>query len=129
MIFNTAKYPGNATARTRLQAFFARGGGYIGAGTNGARFLTDGGLVTGLVASDARGNGRSGIVYWDNTGGPASIITAAYPARDTAIVDPPTWLASVPSHVHRRRPAPGRGLLRRRAMAERRRERCGGRPR
>ena len=59
----------NATARARLQAFFAAGGGYIGAGANGANFLTAGGQVTGLTAATRSGNGRSGIVYWNNEAG------------------------------------------------------------
>jgi zinc carboxypeptidase len=102
VIFNVgSNYPGNtpanATARARLAAFFANGGGYIGGQSAGANFLTAGGQVTGLVAANRAGNGRSGIIYWDNVGGAASVITGAYPARDTAIVDPPTWLTSVPA--------------------------------
>jgi hypothetical protein len=101
VIFSTANYPanttGNATARARLAAFFAAGGGYVGGGANGANFLTNGALVTGLTAGTRSGNGRSGIIFWNNTGGADSPITGAYPATDTAIVDPPTWLATVPS--------------------------------
>jgi hypothetical protein len=101
VIFSTANYPantaGNATARARLAAFFAAGGGYIGGGANGAAFVTNGGLQTGLATGNRGGNGRSGIVYWNNTGGVASLITGAYPAQDTAIMDPPTWLTTVPT--------------------------------
>jgi len=102
VIYNTgSNYPGNTPAnaqgRARLAAFFANGGGYVGAQTAGANFLTGGAQVTGLTAANRGGNGRSGIIYWDNTGGPGSIITGAYPARDTAIVDPPTWLTAVPA--------------------------------
>jgi hypothetical protein len=106
VIFSTANYPantaGNATARSRLAAFFAAGGGYIGGGTGGASFLTNGGLVTGLTAITSTppgqsSNGRSGIVWWTNTGGVNSPITGAYPPRDTAIVDPPTWFTAVPA--------------------------------
>jgi zinc carboxypeptidase len=101
VIFSTANYPantpGNATARARLAAFFAAGGGYIGGGSAGATFITNGGLATGLTAATRGGNGRSGIVFWDNTGGAASPITGAYPSRDTAIVDPPTWFTAVPA--------------------------------
>ena len=101
VVFSTANYPnntpGNATARARLAAFFAAGGGYIGGGSGGAQFITNGGLATGLTAATRAGNGRSGIVFWDNTGGAASPITGAYPSRDTAIVDPPTWFTAVPS--------------------------------
>ena len=100
VIYNTGGYPantaGNATVRARLAAFFAGGGGYIGSGPNGASFLVNGGQTAGLAAANNGGNGRSGIVYWDNTGGPASVITGAYPARDTMIVDPPTWFSAVP---------------------------------
>jgi Zinc carboxypeptidase len=98
VIWNTGAYPSaaNPVARSRLQAFFAAGGGYIGAGANGANFLTTGSLVTGLSAVTRSGNGRSAIVHWDNNGGPASPITGAAPARDTAIMDPPTWFTSVP---------------------------------
>ena len=101
VIFSTANYPANtpanATARARLAAFVAAGGGYIGGGSAGATFITNGGLATGLTAATRGGNGRSGIVFWDNTGGAASPITGAYPSRDTAIVDPPTWFTTVPA--------------------------------
>lgn len=110
VIFSTANYPtntaANATARARLANFFANGGGFIGGGAvnvggvtipAGAAFLTNGGLVSGLTGAARSGNGRSGIVYWNNTGGVNSPITGAYPAQDTAIVDPPTWLTAVPS--------------------------------
>ena len=101
VIFSTANYPantpGNAIARARLAAFFAASGGYIGGGSAGATFITNGGLATGLTAATRGGNGRSGIVFWDNTGGAASPITGAYPSRDTAIVDPPTWFTAVPA--------------------------------
>ena len=102
VVFSTANYPANtpanATARARLAAFFAAGGGYIGGGANGAvPSSRTAGLATGLTAATCSGNGRSGIVFWDNTGGAASPITGAYPTRDTAIVDPPTWFTAVPS--------------------------------
>jgi hypothetical protein len=101
VIFSTAGYPantpGNATARARLAAFFAAGGGYVGGGANGANFLTAGGQVTGLTAATRSGDGRSGIIYWDNVGGASSPVVGAYPARDTAIVDPPTWFTSTPA--------------------------------
>ncbi len=101
VVFSTATYPANtpanAPARARLAAFFAAGGGYVGGGSGGAQFITNGGLATGLTATTRSGNGRSGIVFWDNTGGAASPITGAYPSRDTAIVDPPTWFTGIPS--------------------------------
>ena len=102
LLYNaTTNYPvntaANATSRARLAAFFAGGGGYIGGQLNGSAFLANGQQVTGLTAANAAGNGRSGIVFWDNTGGANSVITGAMPARDTAIVDPPTWLSAVPA--------------------------------
>ncbi len=97
IVFNQAGWPAGATARSRLTAFFAGGGGYVGTGVNGAAFLNASGEVSGLTASSRSGSGRSGIVLWDNTGGSSSPITGAYPARDTAIMDPPTWLTAVPS--------------------------------
>jgi hypothetical protein len=100
LVFNTAGWPtaaNVATVRTRLQAFFAGGGGYIGAGANGANFLSSSALVTGLTAASRTGNGRSGIVGWNNEGGPNSPIVGAFPAQDTAIMDPPTWFTSIPA--------------------------------
>ena len=116
VIYNaTSAYPSatgtNARpiARARLAAFFAAGGGYLGGQLNGANFLRDGAQVTGLTAANNQGNGRSGIVYWDNAGGASSVITGAMPARDTIIVDPPTWLTAVPAtlSVDGRLPASG----------------------
>lgn len=99
VVFNTGAYPSaaNPTARARLQAFFAAGGGYIGAGANGANFLTTGTQVTGLTAATRGGNGRSGIVYWDNIGGAGSPIVGPYAPRNTAIMDPPTWFTATPA--------------------------------
>ena len=99
IVFNQAGWPdrGAMAARARLTAFFAAGGGYIGTGANGAAFLTASGQVAGLTAAARAGDGRSGIVQWDNTGGADSPIIGAYPARDTAIMDPPTWLTAVPA--------------------------------
>ena len=99
VIFNTGAYPAasNVTGRARLTAFFAGGGGYIGAGANGANFLVSGTQVANLIPASRTGSGRSGIVYWDNTGGVNSPVTGTYPARDTMIVDPPTWFTSTPA--------------------------------
>ena len=98
VIFNTGGYPAasNVTGRARLQAFFASGGGYIGAGTNGAAFLTAATLVSGLTAASRTGNGRSGIVQWNNEGGVNSPIVGSFPTQDTAIMDPPTWFTAIP---------------------------------
>ncbi len=68
VVFNQAGWPAGATARARLTSFFANHGGYLGAGTGGTAFLTSAGQVAGLTAASRGGNGRSGIVYWDNVG-------------------------------------------------------------
>jgi hypothetical protein len=98
VIWNTGGWPGTTlpTARARLTAFFAAGGGYMGAGPNGAAFLVSGAETSGLTVSTNGGNGRSGIVRWLNEGS-ASPIAGAYPAEDTYIVDPPSWFTAVPA--------------------------------
>jgi hypothetical protein len=112
LIFNVGSgWPGNETARARLNAFFAAGGGYIGGQSTGSNFLISSGQVSGLaVDSDSGdGSGFSGILFWDNTGGADSVITGVYPSRDTMIADPPTWLTGVPGtmSVDARLPATG----------------------
>ncbi|HET9323000.1 MAG TPA: M14 family zinc carboxypeptidase [Gaiellaceae bacterium] len=97
VVFNTATWPTGTTARARLTAFFAAGGGYLGALTNGAGFLTAAGQVTGLTAANRGGAGRSGIVYWNNSASGTGLITGAYRGQDTAIMDPPTWFTGVPA--------------------------------
>jgi Zinc carboxypeptidase len=99
VVYNTAGWPAGATARARLTAFFAAGGGYLGAGSNGAGFLsaTSSGQLPGLTTATSSGGGQSGIFYWMNTGGPASPIVGSYPGQDTAIMDPPTWFSAVPA--------------------------------
>ncbi|MGH3011464.1 MAG: M14 family zinc carboxypeptidase [Gaiellaceae bacterium] len=98
VIWNTGNWPSasNPTAQARLTAFFAAGGGYLGSGTGGANFLTAGGQTAGLTVGTNGGDGRSGIIRWVNEGGD-SLITGAFPAEDTAIVDPPSWFTAVPA--------------------------------
>jgi hypothetical protein len=107
VLFNTSAVPAtnadgepiNAVARTRLSSFLAAGGGYISGQSAGANLLASLGQVTGLAATSnsGGGNGYSGIALWENTGGANSVITGAYPAQDTLIMDPPTWLTAVPA--------------------------------
>lgn len=47
------------------------------------------------------GGGRSAIVYWNNEGAGESPIAGAFTARDTAIMDPPTWVHRRPGLVDR----------------------------
>jgi Zinc carboxypeptidase len=131
-IYNTtqsypADTPANATVRARYSAFFAAGGGYVGARVNGANFLVAGGagqlMGLGMEAQGGRSElgrateqvdelidsfGRvtpafqpnvSGIVYWDNLQGESSPIVGAYPARDTGLVEVPVWFTDVPADV------------------------------
>jgi hypothetical protein len=117
VIFNSgsgypANTPANATGRARLAAFFANGGGYIGAGTNGASFLVNGAQVAGLTTGVRGGGlGHSGIVNWINVGGANSPIVGTYPANDTLIVDPPTWYTGVPATMTVDGKFPASGIL------------------
>jgi hypothetical protein len=105
VIFNQGNWPGatQTTARTRLTAFFANGGGYIGAGVGGANFLTAGAQVAGLTPATMTSNetrsvrGWSGIIAWDNHHSRTGQITGAYPNEDRAIVDPPVWFTGLPA--------------------------------
>ncbi len=114
VVFNTAGWPtagSQAVARARLTAFFARGGGYIGAGATGGTFLQSGGQVSGYAAATRTGNGRSGIVNGVNEGGASSPVVGTYPATDTAIMDPPTWFTSVPATLSVDARFPASGIL------------------
>jgi hypothetical protein len=120
--------PWNPTARARYEAFFARGGGYVGARVDGAEFLSPeegeaqvAGLeaewqgkasspgkatenVEPLIESFGRVSSESqfdvsGIVFWDNEQRERSPIVGAYPARDTALVEDPVWFTDVPADV------------------------------
>jgi hypothetical protein len=141
VIYNTAQaYPADdpedtpgellvkAAARERYAAFFAGGGGYVGARVNGTGFVapeTGGSQLAGLqtewqgkrsqagkatedVETLIESFGRvtpafqfevSGIIYWDNEGGESSPITGAYPDRDTGLVEDPVWFTDVPGDV------------------------------
>jgi hypothetical protein len=129
--------PENAELRARYAAFFARGGGYVGARVSGASFLVGSGAAQ-LVGLEARSQGSaasdgktdedvdrllesfgrvtpvfqvdvSGIVHWDNEPGATSPIVGSYPARDTALVEDPVWFTGVPPDltVDARLPASG----------------------
>ena len=90
VIFNQAGWPSGATARARLTAFFADQGGYVGAGVNGAAFLTSAGQVTGLAAAS-----RSGPVA-------AASSTGTTRAARTARSSAPTRRATRRSWTRRR---------------------------
>ncbi|HEX2111332.1 MAG TPA: M14 family zinc carboxypeptidase [Gaiellaceae bacterium] len=101
VIYNTGQsYPtaAEATARGRLGAFFARGGGYIGTGVSATNFtfMVDAGLVDAFARGlDAAGGG---IALWRNVGGSASPISGGYPAQDTIYLPSDvTYFSTVPS--------------------------------
>jgi hypothetical protein len=86
VIYNTGQgYPTNATSRARLNAFFARGGGYIATGqsTTGYTFLT--GAVPALVSgswTQGSSSAGGGITNWINIGGENSPLTGVFPGSD-----------------------------------------------
>jgi hypothetical protein len=72
VIYNAGQnYPSatNGTAQARLQAFFARGGGYIGTSQSGNNFafLSGAGLVTSPLTQTSDDAG-GGTARWDNVG-------------------------------------------------------------
>jgi hypothetical protein len=99
LIYNISNLPGaaNATYRSRIASFLASGGGYIGAGLGGANFLGSTSEIAGLTAMIRQVRGWSGIINWNNSASGTGQITGAYREQDRAIVDPPTWFASVPA--------------------------------
>ena len=94
-----AEWPAHKTARTRLKAFFARGGGYFGdnVGDNSApanyKFLSASGLVTGAIklGSTASADTLGGIHRWTNVGGENSPITSAYASTDFGFIPSRIW--------------------------------------
>jgi hypothetical protein len=72
-----------ATARSRLDAFFARGGGYIGTSVSSGNFtfLTASGLLATPLTQGSQSAG-GGIAIWTNTGGADSPVTGGYPSQD-----------------------------------------------
>ena len=85
VIYNAGQnYPGaaNTTARDRLQAFFARGGGYIGTSqsANNFAFLSGASLVT-TPLTQTTDAAAGGIAIWSNLGigGP---VTGGFPVQD-----------------------------------------------
>jgi Zinc carboxypeptidase len=129
VIYNTAQdypedEPDNETVRARYSAFFAAGGGYVGARINGADFVVNseatevegldfesqGGRPSAVRSAEdilealaaptpAWQEDVSGIVYWDNEAGAGSPIVGAYPARDTGLVENPVWFTEVPPEM------------------------------
>ena len=74
----------------------------MGSGVRRANFLNAGAQTSGLTVATSdpvqEFLGESGIIRWLNEGAD-SPITGAYPAEDTAIVDPPIWFFAVPASL------------------------------
>jgi Zinc carboxypeptidase len=104
LVFSASNWPASPPnppspiAQARLANYLAQGGGFIAVGTGGAAMLNQIQATPGLTAASNSGGGAgySGIINWNNSGGAGSVITGAYRATDTAIVDPPTWFTSLP---------------------------------
>ena len=92
----TVTYTG---AQNRLNAFFARGGGYIAtnvSATNNFGFLSAASLVTGSLIQASQ-SAYGGIAMWNNTTAAASPITGAYPAADELFLpSSTTYFSSTP---------------------------------
>jgi hypothetical protein len=88
----------NATARDRLSAFFAGGGGYIGTSQNANNFafMVGAGLVDAITQASADAGG--GIARWSNVGGASSPLTGGFPAEDFVYLPSNiTYFASTPA--------------------------------
>jgi hypothetical protein len=88
------------TARARLQAFFERGGGYIGTSVSSANFsfLTNAvpDLIVGSLAQ-ASDSADGGIARWSNIGS-VSPLTGAFPGTDNLYLPSNiTWFSSTPT--------------------------------
>jgi hypothetical protein len=101
VIYNTGQqYPSaaNQVARDRLDAFFERGGGYIGTSVSGNNFtfMTGAGLVDQIAQGSASAGG--GIARWVNTAGFDSPMTGGYPGQDFLFLPSNiTYLSAVPT--------------------------------
>ena len=103
VIYNTGQlYPtgGNATARSRLRAFFQGGGGYIGTSQSANNFAFLNGaqpaLIRGALTQGADLAG-GGIARWANVGA-SSPLTGGYAATDNLYLPSTiTWFSKIPT--------------------------------
>jgi Zinc carboxypeptidase len=89
------------TARARLQAFFQRGGGYIGTSVSSANFsfLTNAvpDLIEGSLAQTSD-SADGGIARWTNNGAMVSPLTGGFPGTDNLYLPSNiTWFSSTPT--------------------------------
>lgn len=81
VIYNASVgWPADDVARSRLRAFFARGGGYIGSGNFGLLNQADPPLLDGPLTQGGQPAG-GGIARWANAGADGPI-TSGYAAQD-----------------------------------------------
>ena len=90
----------NAVAKSRLNAFFAHGGGYLANSnsTTGFSFLstTSPALINGTLTQGSQ-SAYGGIALWANVGGSGSPITGPYPSADTMFLPSNvTYFTSLP---------------------------------
>ena len=94
--------------RARLNAFFARGGGYVGTAVSATNFTFLSGAVPALVTSPftlTSSGAGGGITTWDNVGGASSPITGGYPATDYLFMPSNvTYFTATPAGCGHRRP-------------------------
>ena len=91
----------NARAKSRLNAFFAHGGGYIAtsASTSGFSFLSSAvpALVSGSLTQGSQ-SAYGGIAQWVNVAGTDSPISGAFPSTDNMFLPSNvTYFSAVPS--------------------------------
>ncbi len=90
-----AAWPADATARARLNAFFARGGGYLGdnAATANYTLLSAAGLTSPAITQGGTiaANTYGGIHRWTNVGGENSPITGGYASTDYGFIPSRIW--------------------------------------
>jgi hypothetical protein len=90
----------HGTARARLQAFFQRGGGYIGTSVSSANFsfLGGAGLIQGSLAQGSD-SADGGIARWNNVGATGPL-TGGFAATDNLYLPANvTWFSQVPSEA------------------------------
>jgi hypothetical protein len=103
VIYNLGQsYPAarHGTARARLQAFFERGGGYIGTSVASANFSFLTGAVPALIQGSLTQGSDSadgGIARWTNVGA-AGPLTGGFSGTDNLYLPANvTWFSSIPS--------------------------------
>jgi hypothetical protein len=101
VIYNAGQaWPTNQKARSRLQAFFQRGGGYIGTSFSSTNFAFLNNAVPALISGSLTQGSDSadgGIARWNNLGSDGPV-TGGYTEIDNLYLPSSvTWFSSVPT--------------------------------